>query len=83
MRYLFVPICLFMLLFTACSVPIAPQLQDSLEPEANYWQQLGSSLGAGSASSLVQTSSGVLLNAYFAFDGTSRNVYVKEWNGSS
>ena len=65
----------------ACSIP-QPN-QNTLEPQAINWQQVGSSVAVGGRASLAQTNTGVPVVAYYASDGTSWNIYVKRWNGSS
>ncbi len=77
-----------LLLFTACGVPTTPQAPINLEPQANYWQQVGTFLDANTNQnarnpSLALDSSGNPVVSWDEWDGTSNNIYVNRWNGSS
>jgi hypothetical protein len=74
-------VLILVLVLGACTTP-RPN-QTILEPEANYWQQLGSSVAAGGNASFAQTNSGISVIAYSAYDGTSYNIYAKRWDGSN
>jgi hypothetical protein len=77
-----VSLSMLVLLLGACTTP-QPK-RSTLESEANYWQQVGSRVVAiGSTASLAQTITGIPVMAYSSYDGTSTNIYVKRWNGSS
>ena len=84
MKHLSVLIGFFvtLILLSACSVPSAPQT-GTLEPEARDWQQLGGSVATGTQVSLAQTVAGISVMAYAASDGTSTNIYVRRWDGTS
>jgi hypothetical protein len=68
-------------LLSACST-LKPY-QTNLEPQANYWQQLGNSAATGGYASLAQTTTGIPVMAYQVDDGIFTDIYVKQWNGSS
>ena len=69
----------------ACTAP-QPN-QQTIEPEANYWQQLGSSVARGNSvdnnnASLAQTSSGIPVIAYgLTLMALPTYIYVKFWTG--
>ncbi len=67
----------------ACTIP-QPN-QNTLELQADYWQQVGGRVATGSNAnaSLAQTSDGIPVIAYSASDGTFNNISVKRWTGSS
>ena len=68
----------FVMLLGACTIP-QPK-QQTLDPEANYWQQVGSSVATGSSASLaLDEATGYPVVAY----DDSSNIYVKRWNGSN
>ena len=71
------------MLLGACTTP--QPSQKTLEPQATYWQQVGSSVATGQSVSLAQTSDGNPVIAYTSvFEiGTSTDIYVKRWNGSN
>jgi hypothetical protein len=68
------------ILLAACTAP-QPN-QTTLEPEANYWQQLGSVAGVGADVSLASDGTSNTI-AFVEFDGSVNNIRVKKWTGSS
>ncbi len=72
---------ILLLLLGACSSP-QPK-QTDLNPQANYWQQLGSSTAIGSNISLATDETTLYpVMAYYVQDGTL-SIYVKRWTGTS
>ncbi len=76
-----VVIVLVVAILGACST--TKPNQSVLEPEANYWQQMGSVAGTGSNVSLAQTATGIPVIASSTYDDVETNIVVRTWNGSS
>lgn len=78
-------VSLLILFLAACSFLPTPQ-QSSIEPQANYWQQVGEVLNTEESHLVVDNSGNpVVTVSEVKFDGI-RNVlqiYVKRWNGST
>ncbi len=72
-------------LLAACSVQPAPSTSKSLEASAGSWQPVGSTVAINidGFPVLTQTNTGIPVVAYAAYNGSSRNIYVKRWNGTS
>lgn len=71
-------------LLAACNLePQSPtNTPASLDPQANYWQQLGGAVGLGEDASLKTDGTNTTI-AYSEDDGTSQNITIKKWTGST
>jgi hypothetical protein len=72
-------------LLAACS---SLEPKQNIDPQANYWQSLGTVLDVNLIQyaylpSLALDSSGNPVVSWHEDDGTSSNIYVKRWTGSS
>jgi hypothetical protein len=70
------------LIFLLAACTHAPRNSTPIDPQANYWQQLGSVVGTGWYASLASdgTSNTMAFSEYNGFNDTIR---VKKWTGTS
>jgi hypothetical protein len=81
MKYTFSSFIVLFFLLAACSAP-APSATGSLEPEANYWQQLGSTVGTGGLPALASDGTSNTI-AFSELSGSVYNIRVKKWSGTN
>jgi hypothetical protein len=70
---------IILLLFTACSFQGGPKVSPTLEPAANYWEQLGNSVGQGVTPEIAFDANGKPFAAY----SSGGFIYVREWSFGS